>query len=167
MKLITRDTDYAIRALACMAAKEEEITPVAELVKRLRMPGPFLRKILQILNKNGLLRSYRGKGGGFALARPAEQVFLIDLIKIFQGPFQLNECLFKNMRCPNTRVCILKEKIEAIENYVAAELRSITVASLIGPATRKPRLSGAGFRPMGGRPKRKVRPRAMRAGRGA
>jgi DNA-binding IscR family transcriptional regulator len=44
------------------------------------MPGPFLRKMLQILNKEGLLISYKGKDGGFALTLPPEKISLIDLM---------------------------------------------------------------------------------------
>ena len=58
MKLITRDTDYAIRALSCIAADKEKVYTVTELTKSLDVPRPFLRKILQILNHKGLLKSH-------------------------------------------------------------------------------------------------------------
>ena len=64
MKLITRDTDYAIRALCCIAKRKETIISVDKLVKQLRIPRPFSRKILQTLNKRKILRSYKGTSGG-------------------------------------------------------------------------------------------------------
>jgi Rrf2 family protein len=90
-----------------------------------------LRKILQILNKKGILKSYKGLGGGFLLARPRHKIFLLDLIEIFQGPLKLNECIFKKMVCPNTKRCVLKKKIDDIERYVISQLGSITIASLL------------------------------------
>lgn len=131
MKLITRDTDYAIRGVCFIAKQRNKIVSVSELVKELKIPKPFLRKLLQVLNKKGILRSCRGQGGGFLLAKPAGEIFLSDLIKIFQGPLSINECLFKKMRCPNIKACALKKKIDGIQMYVMEELKSITIASLL------------------------------------
>ncbi|MFH1269897.1 MAG: Rrf2 family transcriptional regulator [Candidatus Omnitrophota bacterium] len=131
MKLITRDTDYALRALCFISRRKKEIISAAELVKELKIPRSFLRKLLQILNKKGVLKSYKGKGGGFLLAVPANKVFLVDLIEIFQGPLRLNECFFKKLSCPNRRTCVLKKRIGNIEKHVIRELRSITIASLL------------------------------------
>jgi len=132
MKLITRDTDYAVRALCFIAKCEKEIVPVSELNRNLRIPGPFLRKILQILNKKGLLRSYKGKGGGFMLALAPGKIFLADLIEIFQGSLRLNECIFKKRICPDIKTCKLKKRIDTIQKYVISELKDIALASLLG-----------------------------------
>ncbi|MDD5006297.1 MAG: Rrf2 family transcriptional regulator [Candidatus Omnitrophica bacterium] len=131
MKLITRYTDYAVRALCFIVKENQEVVSVSDLVKRLKIPGPFLRKILQALNTEGILNSYKGQGGGFTLARRPEKIFLVDLIEIFQGAFKLNECFFKKKDCPNTNTCPLKKKIDSIEKYVTTELKSITIASLL------------------------------------
>lgn len=133
MKFINRDTDYAIKALCFLAqAKEKEkIISVSELVQKLKIPRPFLRKIFQKLNQGKILRSYKGNGGGFSLAMPAKSILLVDLIKIFQGEFQLNSCLFKKGICPDVRVCLLKHKLEEIERHVVRELKSITIESLL------------------------------------
>ncbi|MEK6867744.1 MAG: Rrf2 family transcriptional regulator, partial [Nanoarchaeota archaeon] len=60
MRLITRNTDYAMKALCFIAQnnKKKETIPVHELARNLNIPKPFLRKILQVLNKKGLLKSY-------------------------------------------------------------------------------------------------------------
>lgn len=131
MKLITRDTDFAIRALIFMAQHKEIKTSVSELVRELKIPRPFLRKILQILNKKRILKSYRGQGGGFLLATSADRIFLVDLIEVFQGPLKINECFLRKKICPDVRTCILKKKIEQIEEYIGSELDSINIASLL------------------------------------
>ncbi len=132
MKLITRDTDYALRALCFIAKRKDKIVSAAQLVKELKIPRPFLRKILQILNKKNILKSYKGQGGGFSLAVTPNKILLVDLIEVFQGPLRLNECFFKKMACPNTKTCALRKKINTIERYVIKELKSITLASLLG-----------------------------------
>jgi Rrf2 family protein len=130
-KLINRNTDYAVRALCLMAKEKERVVSVPEFVKRLKIPGPFLRKILQILNREGLLVSQKGKRGGFILALAPERIFLKDLIEIFQGPLKLNECLFKKIICPEKNICALKKKIDSIERRVVSELKSVTIGSLL------------------------------------
>src|SRR3989338_289414 len=130
MRLITRNTDYAVRALSYIARQDEKVISVSHLVTKLKAPRPFLRKILQILNKRGILVSYKGQGGGFALARKPDEIFLTDLIETLQGEIKFNECLFKKMFCPDIKNCVLKKKIDDIEKYVVSQLKSITIASL-------------------------------------
>ena len=131
MRLVNRDTDYAIRAICFIAQTKNKIISVSHLVKALKVPRSFLRKILQLLNKKKLLKSYKGQGGGFSLLVPVHKVFLLDLIEIFQEDFKLNECFLKKDICPNTRSCQLKDKLDKIENYVLKELKSITIADLL------------------------------------
>src|SRR3989338_4251593 len=131
MRLLTRNTDYAIRSLCFIAKSEKRHIPVTELAGSLKIPKPFLRKILQILNRERLLRSYRGKGGGFALARPPEAIPVIDVMEIFQEPLRLNGCFFKKMRCPDIRNCALKKKIASIERHIVFSLTMLTIASLL------------------------------------
>lgn len=131
MKLITRDTDYAVRAVCRIAKSKKEITSAAELVKTLGIPRPFLRKILQLLNKKGILHSHKGKEGGFSLAVGVDNIYIFDLVEIFQQPFQLNECLFKKRICPQKKTCGLRKKIDSIEKYVISELRNISVGELM------------------------------------
>ncbi len=130
MRLITRNTDYAVRALFYINGQKGKVVSVSELAKELKIPRPFLRKILQALNKEGMLKSYKGSGGGFNLGRPGNKIFLFDLIKALQGPVKFNECIFKNGFCPDIKSCALKKRIGAIEKYVVRQLQSITIASL-------------------------------------
>jgi Rrf2 family protein len=102
-----------------------------ELVKNLKVPRPFIRKILQVLDKKGLLKSYKGKGGGFLLNARPQEIFLLDLIKVFQGRFSLNECFLKKHACPHTKDCRLRKKIDKIQAYVIKELKKINIAYLL------------------------------------
>jgi len=131
MKLITRNTDYAVRALACMAVSKEKIFSVEDFIRHLKAPRPFLRKILQTLTKKGVLQSFRGKGGGFSLAITPDKIVLTDIMEIFQGPFNLNEHVFKGKGCPVTDICVLKKRLDTIEKMVNEELRKISIAELI------------------------------------
>ena len=131
MKLLTRNTDYGIRALCFIANQNGRVVPVTELVKALKMPRPFLRKILQILTKQGFVKSYKGVGGGFALAIRPEKLYIAEVAKTFQGELSLNECFLKKAVCPNRKSCPLKRRIDRIEKRVAEELGSITIGELL------------------------------------
>ena len=90
MKLLSRESDYAVRAL-CLIGKKNRVVTVSEITDELKIPGPFLRKILQTLGKKGFLESIKGKGGGFRLKRPLVKIALKELIEAFQGPVKFNE----------------------------------------------------------------------------
>lgn len=131
MKLITRNTDYAVIALRYICRNKGRVISVNDLTRESGIPRPFLRTILQVLSQRKLLKSFKGKGGGFMLASRPQKIFLVDLIEIFQGPFVLNECIFKKKLCPDRYHCALKRKINDIEEKVVTKLKAITLASLL------------------------------------
>ena len=135
MKLITRETDYAIRALCYLAKHKNDVVTVTDLERVLKIPQPFLRKILQRLNKGKLLKSYKGVGGGFKLLRPSSRIFVTDVIRVFQGQIKLTEHIFKKGACPHIKTCVLKKKLDVIEGRVVRDLELITITSLLKDAS--------------------------------
>ena len=131
MKLLSRNADYAVRALCYIANEKKRVVSATELVRELKIPRPFLRKILQTLNRKRILESHKGIGGGFKLAKRSGSISLIELIEAFQGPFRVDECFFKKEACPNKISCPLKKKIDAIEDRVYKELRNINIESIM------------------------------------
>lgn len=106
MLQLTRDGEYAIRAMLYLAAQPDgSISLVNEISREQGIPKSYLSKILQRLTKAGLVRSRRGAKGGFALARPANQVTLRETIEAIVGPICLNICLIKKGECPRDQVC--------------------------------------------------------------
>ena len=131
MKLITRDTDYAIRALMYMAKRPERVVSAKELVDELEIPRAFLRRLLQVLSRKKILRSLKGKGGGFLLNRPPGKIGVADVIKIFQGSTDIIDCMFKKALCPDVGRCPLRREIKKIEKGVQRGLSRITVSLLV------------------------------------
>lgn len=130
MKLITRNTDYAIRAL-CYISKHKTVVTVEELVEKLGVPRSFMRKILQQLNKEKILESFKGQGGGFKLKVLPEKIYIIEIMRIFQGHVELNGCFLKKDVCPNKGKCVLRKKLRLIEENMFKQLKEITIASLV------------------------------------
>lgn len=130
MKLITRDSDYAIRALCCIAV-EKDLVSVKCLANKLKMPYPFLRKILQVLTQAGLLSSIRGRCGGFKLTKPAKKISILEVTRVFQGELILTAHTFKGKICPRVKICKLKRKLDGIEEDVHLKLKRISIESII------------------------------------
>ena len=130
MKLITRDTDYAIRALLYMAQRPEKVVSAKELVDELAIPRAFLRRLLQVLSRKKILRSIKGKGGGFRLNRVPKKIGIADIIRVFQGNTDLFDCMFKKALCPDVSRCPLRKELKKIEKLVHRELGRITLSSL-------------------------------------
>ena len=132
MKLITRDSVYAMKALCFMAERVGKILSVNEIVFETKVPRNFLRKILQILSKKKIIKSYKGKDGGFLFLKSPDSISFIDIMEIFQGKFALTEHKLGRDKCPRIKRCDLKKKLDKIEKSIAGDLRLITVASMLG-----------------------------------
>jgi len=134
MRFITRDTDYALRALIFMSRElrqgKKKIVTVEEIVGRERLPKVFLRKILQRLAEKEILSSYKGKKGGFSFLEQPDKITLAEIIVIFQGEIDLTNCLLKGRICPNKEKCSVRKKIKAINVNVIKELDGITIEEL-------------------------------------
>ncbi|MDD3088790.1 MAG: Rrf2 family transcriptional regulator [Candidatus Omnitrophica bacterium] len=131
MKLIKRDTDYAIRALCHIASAPERSHTAKELEKALDLPLPFLRKLLQKLGKKGLLRSIKGRSGGFKLTAPAERISVLQVIEIFQGKLKLTQCFFRKKVCPRQKICKLKKRMDSIEKTVLLSIERIKISDIV------------------------------------
>jgi len=134
MNFISRDTDYAIRALVYMtkmAKKNNNIFTVDEIVREEYLPERFLRRILQKVAKKGLLCSRKGKEGGFSLSKAPKDIRLTDIIKVFQGEIDLTNCFLKGKICPDIKTCVLRKKLKEIGRGLDRQLRAITIASLL------------------------------------
>lgn len=87
---ITHKVDYGVRVMTSIATLEAEQPgrPIqrALLAERDHLPPGFLVDILAALRNAQLLRSHRGGGGGWSLARPADQIAVADVIRALDGP---------------------------------------------------------------------------------
>jgi len=131
MKLITRETDYSIRALAFIALQKGAVVSASQLVDELKIPRPFLRGLMQTLQREGFLTSTRGKGGGFLLKKESRDIHIIDIINVFQGKFSLTECFLSKDPCPNKPKCKFRKEILAIEDFARKKFSTLTIASFL------------------------------------
>ena len=93
--MLSNTCKYAIRAVTYLASisTDGQKVGIKRIATELNIPSPFLGKILQQLAKNKLLVSTKGPHGGFALARDASQITLLDIVDIIDGKDIFEECL--------------------------------------------------------------------------
>jgi Rrf2 family iron-sulfur cluster assembly transcriptional regulator len=91
VKVSTRG-DYASRALLSLALHAAEgPTSVRDIAERTGLPQPYLEQILLALKGAGLVRSKRGVGGGYVLARPPAEISLASIVSAVDGPIQAGD----------------------------------------------------------------------------
>ena len=129
MHVINRCTEYAVLALLRIASSGE-ILSAAELAESLDIPHPYLRGILRTLKENSIIRSRRGQNGGFSLDKKPEQINLLEILTIFQGPFRLTECSGDGA-CRRVASCGLKNAAGLAELEFIRHFREITLSTLL------------------------------------
>jgi Rrf2 family iron-sulfur cluster assembly transcriptional regulator len=127
MKVSTRG-DYAARALLSLALHgTDRPTSVKEIAERTRLPQPYLEQILLAVKGAGLVRSKRGVGGGYVLARPPRQITLAEIVAAVEGP-QLPLAEHPD-HCEGH--CILQEVWVCVSDETRKYLEQVTLAELV------------------------------------
>ncbi|MDX6642583.1 MAG: Rrf2 family transcriptional regulator, cysteine metabolism repressor [Solirubrobacteraceae bacterium] len=84
---ITTKSPYAVRALVELHRRGDSgPVPIAELARRGEIPVQFLEQLFATLRRAGLLRSQRGVKGGYSFARPAEEIPVLEIVELLDGP---------------------------------------------------------------------------------
>ncbi len=115
MRIIKKETDYAIRAIIYIYEKGGYAT-AKNIYSDIKAPKPFIRRILQTLAKVGILESEKGRGGGFFLKKRFEDITLSMLVEPFSQRMSKGSCPFKNRLCNIFARCALKNRIYEIES---------------------------------------------------
>ncbi len=129
MKISTR-ADYAARALLSLALRGDADRPtsVKEIAERTNLPQPYLEQILLSVKGAGLVRSKRGVGGGYVLARPPAEITLADIVAAVEGPAPtLTE---PHDHCEGH--CVLQEVWVELAEETRKILDRYTLAELVG-----------------------------------
>lgn len=131
--IFNSSTEYAIRGiseLAIRAASGGGSMMLDRLVEGTDMPREFLAKVFQKLVKGGILRSVKGRGGGFSLARPAHEITLMHIVEAIDGPLVFDRCVVGMDRCNDHMPCPQHDLYKPIRQRLKDYLNTTTVADL-------------------------------------
>jgi Rrf2 family iron-sulfur cluster assembly transcriptional regulator len=123
--------EYAIRAMTLLATQDPgHLTGAREISEAEKIPVPFLWKILRVLTRRKLVRSFKGIRGGYELARPAESISLNDIFLATDGKDFRDVCVLGLPECDNQYPCPLHEQWEQIRGNMTEMLDHTSLADL-------------------------------------
>jgi Rrf2 family protein len=138
VKVSTRG-DYASRALLSLALHSGTTQPtsVRDIAERTGLPQPYLEQILLALKGAGLVRSKRGVGGGYILARSPAEITLSQIVSSVEGPIQAGDFgePHTNGACDHEGQCVLLAVWADVGETMRTYLESFTLADMVAKAS--------------------------------
>ncbi len=126
--------DYASRALLSLSLHQDESGPttVRDIAERTGLPQPYLEQILLALKGAGLVRSKRGVGGGYILARPPAEINLAEILRAVDGPIVLGDFgdPHTDGACDHEGQCVLLSIWHSIGNEMKERLETFSLADI-------------------------------------
>ena len=135
--MLSQKCKYALQALMVLAKeKSDNLLLVSDIAERENLPKKFLEAILLELNRNGLVRSRRGRGGGYALAKPADLITFGQVVRIMDGPLAPLACVSVNYyrrcdECKDEQACEIRKVMRRVRDAIANELDGTSLAKAL------------------------------------
>jgi Rrf2 family protein len=135
--MLSKKSKYAIKALIALAEHgREEPVRIADLARAQQIPPKFLELILLELRNQGFLRSRKGKGGGYLLARDPSTIFLGQIVRMFDGPLAPVPCASQTAYvpcsdCRNEAVCGVHLAMKEVRDATARILDGTSLSQLL------------------------------------
>jgi Rrf2 family protein len=127
MKLTTM-CRYAVSAMIDLVSSN--IMSAVEISKRQQIPLPYLEQLLLKLKKNGLIKSIKGRNGGYLLSKQPSEISVNDIFQAVQGRLTIVDCLVFSDVCSKNAKCKTKAFWEKLNGRIENTLKSTTLLDL-------------------------------------
>jgi len=136
-RLLSQTTEYALRAMSCLAYMPDELVSTAQLAEVTHVPMNYLAKVLQLLAKAELINGRRGVGGGYRLNRPAKEISLLDVIGAIDPIERIESCPLK-LENHSGKLCPLHSRLDMAAKLLIETFDGMTLHDMIAsdPTTR-------------------------------
>jgi Rrf2 family protein len=143
--MISQRAKYALKALLALARVETSM--IGDIARQHGIPHKFLEQILLDLKYEGLVQSRRGRSGGYALLRPADQITFGEVLRIVDGPIAPLPCLSRTAYrrcadCHNEKSCEVRRVFSDVAESARLVLDQMTIADAVAGnsanGTRRP-----------------------------
>jgi FeS assembly SUF system regulator len=134
MLRISKLTDYAIMVMVELSAAPGQVVSAQTLAERCSLELPTVSKLLKLLTREGLVRSFRGASGGYRIERAAEDISVAEIITAIEGPIAMTECSIDPGLCQQEDNCNLRSNWQRISTAVAAAMEQVSLAEMARPA---------------------------------
>jgi len=148
--MLSQKAKYAMRALLYLAhAEPDRPVFISEIAEQQAVPKKFLELILLDLKRHGLVHSYRGKNGGYLLAKPPETIFFGQVIRIIDGPLAQLPCASRTAYrrcddCKDETTCEIRRVLLQVRDSTARILDNTSLADVMVAAPTE-LVEGAGI----------------------
>ena len=129
---LTSFTDYSLRVLIFVAAQREGRATIADVARAFDISENHLTKVVHFLGKRGFLSNARGRGGGLALARPAREIGIADVVREAEGTMVPAECFDPGAGCVIAPVCQLRGVLAQAMKAFYDVLAQYTLEDMLG-----------------------------------
>lgn len=128
--MISQTAEYALRAVVCLAdhAGKPLVTP--QIAKMTHVPAGYLSKVLQMLGRAEVVRSQRGLHGGFLLARPAEDITVLDVVNAVD-PVKRIGCCPLGIKAHGEGLCALHRRLDDATAAIEKAFDDTTIAEIL------------------------------------
>jgi Rrf2 family protein len=140
---LSKRGEYGLRAMIDLATtlKAQDgksnggVVQIREIAERQHIPAKFLEQILLTMKNAGLLHSRMGVGGGYYLAKPANEISLGQIVRVLDGPLAPIGCVsqmaYEPCGCPDERTCGLRLVMLEVRNAISDILDGTSLADVI------------------------------------
>lgn len=130
---ITKAGEYGVLGLIALARRPlGEVVMIDVICEEEAVPKSFLNKIFQNLAKAGIIKSARGSGGGFSLAKAPAQISALEVIEAIEGPIALQRCLEDEPDCSHIGGCALCGLLAEAQDSIKEVFAKTSLADLAG-----------------------------------
>jgi Rrf2 family protein len=140
--MLSQKARYALHALIVIGTRgPDELLQIADIAKEARVPHKFLEQILLDLKKRGIVRSRRGRAGGYLLGANPKDISFADVIRAIDGPLALAPCVsatayHKCEDCVDEATCAIRKVLLAARDATADVLESRNLAQAVVTARK-------------------------------
>ena len=131
MLRMSRMTDYGTVVLAHLAGEPRRVCSATDVAQATQLSPPSVSKLLKRLARAGLVESFRGTNGGYALARDAGSISAAQILDALEGPLALTECSADDSHCRLETVCGVGRAWQRINHSIRRALQDVSLAQLI------------------------------------
>jgi Rrf2 family protein len=134
--MLSRKSKYALKALLVLTEEYgKDALLIADIAEREKIPKRFLELILLELKNHGILRSKKGKGGGYALNKPPSAISVGQVLRMLEGTLAPLPCVSKTSyerceECKDERTCGIRILMKDVRDTTAGILDSTTLADV-------------------------------------
>ncbi len=134
--MLSNRAKYATRAILELSKRYGQgPVPIQTVATEQNIPVKFLEQILVTLKMDGFVKSRKGPGGGYILARPPSDIYLGQVVRAIDGPLAPISCVsvygYEECGCPHPDTCGLKRVFKAARDALAGVLDGASYASII------------------------------------